>query len=246
MIACRKFVMPRVIKHPELRREELLDHAQALFLTRGYDKASLNDVIASAGISKGAFYHYFASKEALLEALAERFARQALAGVEGIAGDPGLDPLARLNALLAHSRQAKIETAPEAWTLFETMFRPENLVLFHRINLAANASFSPLLVKIIRQGVEDGTFRTFDPEGVADIVMQFGMATHDVIAKAISGGSDADMEVAIETLEKRVRLYGIALDRILGLPDGSIQIGEPGYVRAVMTARRKTESGKMR
>jgi len=234
--------MPRVIKHPELRREELLDHAQALFLKHGYDKASLNDVIAAAGVSKGAFYHYFASKEALLEALAERFARQALAGVQDVLDDPALDPLGRLNALLAKSRQAKVETAAEAWALFETMFRPENLVLFHRINLAANASFSPVLVEIIRQGVENGTFRTFDPEGVADIVMQFGMATHDVVAKAFAGGSDADMDIAIEALERRIRLYEIALDRILGLPDGSIRIGEPGYVRAVMTARRSNPS----
>lgn len=232
--------MPRVIKHPELRREELLDQAQALFLAHGYDRASLNDVIAAAGVSKGAFYHYFASKEALLEALAERFARQALAGVQDVLDDPALDPLNRLNGLLAKSRQAKIETASEAWALFETMFRPENLVLFHRINLAAGASFSPLLVKIIRQGVEDGTFRTFDPEGVADMVMQFGMATHGVVAKAIAGGSDADMDVAIEALEKRVRLYEVALNRILGLPDGSVRISEPGYVRAVMTARRRT------
>ncbi|NUS21009.1 MAG: TetR/AcrR family transcriptional regulator [Mesorhizobium sp.] len=230
--------MPRIIKHPELRREELLDHAQALFMTHGYDRASLNDVIAAAGVSKGAFYHYFASKEALLEALAERFARQALAGVQDVLGDPDLDPLGRLNALLAKSRQAKVETAAEAWALFETMFRPENLVLFHRINLAASAAFSPLLVEIIRQGVADGTFHTFDPDGVADIVMQFGLATHDVVAKAIVGGSDADMDTAIEALEKRVRLYEIALDRILRLPDGSIRIGEPGYVRAVMTARR--------
>ncbi|MDX8523760.1 TetR/AcrR family transcriptional regulator [Mesorhizobium sp. MSK_1335] len=228
--------MPRIIRHPELRREQLLDHAQALFLTHGYDRASLNDVIAAAGVSKGAFYHYFASKEALLEALAERFARQALAGVQKIVDDPNLDPLGRLNALLAQSRQ--IETAPEAWALFETLFRPENLVLFHRINLAASKSFSPILVEIIRQGVEDKTFRTFDPEGVADIVMQFGLATHDVIARAFAGGGDADMDIAIETLERRVRLYEIALDRILGLPDGSIRIGEPGYVRAVMTARR--------
>lgn len=71
-------------------------------------------------------------------------------------------------------------------------------------------------------------------------VMQFGMATHGVVAKAIASGSDADMDVAIETLEKRVRLYEVVLDRILGLPDGSIRISEPGYVRAVMTARRRT------
>ncbi|ESY78844.1 hypothetical protein X740_20020 [Mesorhizobium sp. LNHC221B00] len=76
--------------------------------------------------------------------------------------------------------------------------------------------------------------------------MQFGMATHDVVAKAFAGGSDADMDVAIETLEKRVRPYEIALDRILGLPDGSIRIAEPGYVRAVMTARRRTNAGKAR
>ncbi|TIQ41759.1 MAG: TetR/AcrR family transcriptional regulator [Mesorhizobium sp.] len=237
--------MPRVIKHPELRREELLDHAQALFLTHGYDKASLNDVIAAAGVSKGAFYHYFPSKEALLEALAERFAKHALAGVQNILADPALDPLGRLNALLAKSRQAKIETAAEAWALFETLFRPENLVLFHRINLAASASFSPHLVEIIRQGVEDGTFCTFDPEGVADIVMQFGLATHDVIAKAFASGTDADMDIAIEALEKRVRLYEIALDRILAIPDGSIRIGEPGYVRAVMTARRANPSASV-
>ncbi|SFP97030.1 transcriptional regulator, TetR family [Mesorhizobium sp. NFR06] len=234
--------MPRIIKHPELRREELLDRAQALFLTHGYDRASLNDVIAAAGISKGAFYHYFASKEALLEALAKRFAKQALAGVQGVLDDPDLDPLGRLNALMATSRQAKIDTAADAWALFETLFRPENLVLFHRINQAASSSFSPVLVEIIRQGVQDGTFRTFDPEGVADIVMQFGMATHDVIAKAFASGSDADMDIAIEALERRVRLYEIALDRILGLPDGSIRIGEPGYVRAVMTARRSNPS----
>jgi len=66
------------------------------------------------------------------------------------------------------------------------------------------------------------------------------MATHGVVAKAIASGSDADMDVAIETLEKRVRLYEVVLDRILGLPDGSIRISEPGYVRAVMTARRRT------
>ena len=85
--------MPRIIKHPDLRRQELLDCAQAMFLERGYENASLNDVIAQAGSSKGAFYHYFPSKEALLEALAGRFAQQALAQVQDVLDDPGLDAL---------------------------------------------------------------------------------------------------------------------------------------------------------
>ncbi|MFY2858998.1 TetR/AcrR family transcriptional regulator [Mycobacterium sp. THU-M104] len=47
--------MPRVVEHPDVRRAELLDLAAGLFLRRGYDNVSLNDLIAAAGISKGDF-----------------------------------------------------------------------------------------------------------------------------------------------------------------------------------------------
>src|SRR6185437_776110 len=67
----------RVLKAPAVRRAELLDCAQGLFLTRGYDQTTVNDVIAATGLSKGAFYHHFRAKEDLLEAIADRFAREA-------------------------------------------------------------------------------------------------------------------------------------------------------------------------
>jgi AcrR family transcriptional regulator len=236
--------LPRIVRHPELRRGELLDCAQALFLARGYDHASLNDVIAAAGISKGAFYHYFASKEALLEALADRFVRQALADVQDILDDPGLDALTRLNAFLAKSRRKKIEDAARQWAIFETLFRPDNLVLFHRISAAANALFTPVLTKIVQQGVKEGQFQTFDPEGVAEMLLQLGAATRGIIAKAIAIGSESEINKAIRALERRIKLYGIALDRILGLSDGSLRLTEPGYIKTVMLAR--SEAAKRR
>lgn len=236
--------MPRIVKHPELRREELLDCAQTLFLDRGYDHASLNEVIAAAGVSKGAFYHYFASKEALLEALAERFAREALTRIQEVQDEPGLDALARLNAFLARGRQNKIENAPTAWALFESLFRPENLVLFHRINAAVAALVSPILTGIIRQGVTDGVFHTFDPEGVADMILRLGGATHGIVARALVADNMDQMNEAIHALEQRIKLYEIALDRILGLPDGSLQLTGPDYVRTVMTARRQGGIGQ--
>jgi AcrR family transcriptional regulator len=230
--------MPRVVKHPEVRREELLNCAQALFLERGYDNASLNEVIAVAGVSKGAFYHYFSSKETLLEALAERFAQQALARIQDVLDDPGLNALERLNVFLARGRQNKIENAATAWALFESLFRQENLVLFHRINTAMGAVFSPILTEIIRQGVSDGVFKTFDPGGVADMILQLGTATHGIVARALAAGNEDQMTEAIHALERRVSLYEITLSRILELPDGSVRLTEPGYVRTVMMARR--------
>lgn len=68
----------RVKKHPEIRSGELLDCAQRLFFAHGYNHTTINDIIREAGVSKGAFYHYFPSKEALLEAFAARLARESL------------------------------------------------------------------------------------------------------------------------------------------------------------------------
>lgn len=228
--------MPRVIKHPELRRSQILDCAQALFLDRGYDNASLNEVIAATGLSKGAFYHYFASKDALLEALAERFAQQALAQIRSMETSD-LDALSRLNAFLARGRQNKIENAEIAWGLFEALYRPENFILFHRVIAAASALVAPVLADVVKRGVEDGTFKTPDPEGVADMMMQLSTATHGMVARALAANNARQLEDSIDAIERRIRLYEIALDRILGLVDGSIRMTEPGYTRTLFMAR---------
>jgi AcrR family transcriptional regulator len=92
--------MPRVIKHPDVRRAEMLDRASALFVLRGYDNVSLNELIADVGVSKGAFYHWFPSKDALIAALAERSANEQLAAIENSLAECRGNALDRLNAVL--------------------------------------------------------------------------------------------------------------------------------------------------
>lgn len=231
--------MPRIVKHPERRQNEFLDCAQTLFLERGYDKVSLNEVIIAAGVSKGAFYHYFASKQALLEALATRFAEAAFARARSVLDDPDLDAIERLNAFLAKGRQDKIDNVETVWALFEPLFRPENLVLFHRINVTVRALVSPVLTEIITQGVADGIFDTFDPEGAADMILQLSTTTQGIVSTALNADGPEQMDEAIHALERRIRLYEIALARILCLADGSIRLAEPGYIRTMMAAGRK-------
>ena len=87
----------RVLKAPAVRRGELIDCAQRLFLSQGYERTTINEVISATGLSKGAFYHHFRSKEDLLEAIAGRFAQQSLGFVEALQADETLGALARLN-----------------------------------------------------------------------------------------------------------------------------------------------------
>ena len=51
----------RTVMAPEERRRELLECAERLFFARGYDSTSVEEIIGAAGVSKGAFYHYFQS-----------------------------------------------------------------------------------------------------------------------------------------------------------------------------------------
>jgi TetR/AcrR family transcriptional regulator, cholesterol catabolism regulator len=90
--------MPRLVKPRAVRRAELLDKALALFLERGYENVSLNDLLATESTSKGAFYHYFPSKEALVTALAERSAAEAFEALHPVFALPGKNALDRLNA----------------------------------------------------------------------------------------------------------------------------------------------------
>ncbi|WP_439499744.1 TetR/AcrR family transcriptional regulator [Bosea sp. (in: a-proteobacteria)] len=229
--------MPRVVKHPEDRRGELLDCAQALFFERGYEGTTIADIIAKAGVSKGGFYHHYASKEELLEALAARLAQAAVVRVQDILDDDGLDALTRLNAFLARSRQMKLEDAPKLRAAFDVLFRPENIVLYHRVNAASITVMLPVLTRIIAQGKAEGAFDVPDAEAAAEIVLQIGASTHGAVARTIMAAGTPEAEAAIEALDARFRFLGIAADRILGLPDGSLTFVEPGFTRAVMAPR---------
>jgi AcrR family transcriptional regulator len=229
--------MPRIVKSADDRRNEILDGAQALFFERGYERTTVNDVIAKVGISKGGFYHHFTAKEDLLEGITARLAQDAVARVRDILDDPALGALERLNAFLARSRQMKLEDAPKLRAAFDVIFRPENLLLYHRINAASIAVMRPVLTRIIVEGTTEGAFAVPEPEAAADIILHIGASTHDIMARTIAASGTAEEDAAIEALDRRLRFYGIAVDRILGLPDDSVPFVEPGFTRAVMKAR---------
>ncbi len=90
--------MARIVKEEEyaIRRNEILDAAQKLIYTKGYNQMTIQDVLDELKISKGAFYHYFNSKQALLEALIERIQMEANEMLTPIVDDPHLSAMEKL------------------------------------------------------------------------------------------------------------------------------------------------------
>jgi len=236
--------MPRVVKHPDIRRAELLDRAAGLFLRHGYDNVSLNDLIADAGVSKGAFYHWFPSKDALVAALAERSAREEFAFVEGAVAACGGDALARLNAVLQAGFDANIKMGgPEQLAAMVSLLRPDNAHLYRRILAVEEALFLPVLTRLISEGVAEGVFDTFDPEGVADMIYGLAARTNSNVVEVSRAADEAARDRAIDRLTTRFRLHGLAIDRILGLPDGSITTLTRAQVESLVEALPRNWAG---
>ncbi|MDB5483111.1 MAG: TetR family transcriptional regulator [Caulobacteraceae bacterium] len=215
---------PRVVKAAALRRLELTDLAQRLFLERGYERTTVNDVIEAAGVSKGAFYHHFRAKEDLLEAIAERFARQSLASVGEVRADPVLNAVQRLNGMLTRMRAWKRETMPELRAMFSALVRPENAVLYYRIVGAVFAAIAPALTEVIEEGRREGVFDVADPALAAEAMISLSEGRRRLTVEAMALADRGDVKGAAGMLAPRLRAEGAMLDRILGLPQGSIAL----------------------
>lgn len=229
----------RVLKAPEVRRAELVNCAQGLFLTRGYERTSINDVITAAGVSKGAFYHHFRSKEDLLEAIAARFARESVVFIGRVKADHTLDALSRLNRLLSLRREWKREHIAELRAMFTTLLRPENAVLYHRILGAVFEVVTPALAQMIAQGEAEGRFHAGDPRVAAETLLGLANGRRALIMAALAA-AETDPETGVRMIAERIRAEEHIANRVLGLTAGSVDLlGAEDALRDMIQAWRQ-------
>jgi AcrR family transcriptional regulator len=224
----------RVLKAPAVRRAELIDRAQELFLTRGYERTTINDVIAAAGLSKGAFYHHFRSKEDLLEAIADRFAHESLAFTRNLQADRSLNALQRLNLLLSLGRDWKREHIVELRAMFTTLLHPENATLYHRIVDTVSAVLAPALAEIIEQGEAERVFDAGEPRLVAEILLGLSNGRRALVIVALEA-AETDVEAGLSMIVTRVRAEEAIINRLIGLKSGGVDLmGPVSALRAML------------
>jgi hypothetical protein len=92
------------------------------------------------------------------------------------------------------------------------------------------------LTKVISDGVAEGIFDTFDPEGVGDMIQALAGRTNSKILDVVGAADEPARGHAIAVLTTRFRLLGLAIDRILGLPDASITVLTRDQVASLVAA----------
>ncbi len=156
-----------------LRRDEFIDAAQRLIASKGYEQMSVQEILDELGASKGAFYHYFDSKEALLSAVVERLTDAGVEATRPVAEDPTLTAVEKMDRLFSTVAAYKAARKDFLIALLDVWFSDANVMVRDRFRRGMVDRLTPLFAGIIRQGQAEGTFVEGDPTDVARVLVSF-------------------------------------------------------------------------
>lgn len=162
--------MPRTHLSAPDRRAQIMDAAQQLFLAKGYEATTVEDVLAAVGIAKGTLYHHFRSKEAILEGIVARTCQEVAERAAQAAKSTSGPTLPRLLAVMAAARADEQDIALSQHLLAAGNQR------FHLMSLTqAYELLVPVLAQVVAEGVESGELTTTDPTTDVEVILAAGV-----------------------------------------------------------------------
>jgi AcrR family transcriptional regulator len=208
-----------------VRRDAFLDVAQRLILSRGYDGFSIQDVLDETGASKGAFYHYFGAKSDLLEAIVERMADGIQERWNEIMARPDVSAIERFEAIFATTAQYKNARRELSLALLEAWLSDRNTVLREKLRQLVNRRLTPVLERILRQGIDDGEFSSSNAAGTAHVIVALIVGIQDEAVRLFVARQRNEVEY--EDVVRFFAAYSEAVDRLLGLEPGRLSLTDP-------------------
>lgn len=152
----------------EERREQLLEVAERLFLSKGYEKTAVSDIVREAGVAQGTFYCHFKTKEDILVAVVRRTATAEVEGrIQAVVGNENLSYTERLHGLVA----AVFEFVSAKRDFFEYIHQDANAALHHRLTGTTGRIVRKYLVALLEEGAAKGYFHVPYPEETADFFL---------------------------------------------------------------------------
>lgn len=156
-------------KYPEETQKRILDVSTRLFFEKGYDQTSLQDIIDGlGGMTKGAIYHHFRSKEDILIAVVNRMSDENSAKMARIRDDVSLTGKQKLEQMFSESLTNPRQK--DMFTITPNLMENPKLLVYYLKNVA-DTVVPDYIVPVIKQGVEDGSIETDYPEELADAIM---------------------------------------------------------------------------
>ncbi len=192
----------------EERREQILDAAMRVFAERGLHEARMDDIAEQSGLSKGALYLYYKSKDAIIAALLRQFFKVEMRDMQRLLTGEGLVS----ERLLTYTRQVAIEmermmaVASLAWEFYAIAARQKIVREYFKEYFA---EYRNVLTALIQTGIDRGEFRPVSAEQTAITLtgLYEGLALLAVVdanATQWPDQAEASLELLLDGLRTRL------------------------------------------
>ena len=156
-------------RHPEETVNLILDVAFRLFMEKGYEHTSIQDIIDHlGGLSKGAIYHHFKSKEDILVAVSDRMTAESNQMLAVIRDRSDLSGREKLKTIFAESINRPVQN--DIFTVAPD-FHNNPKLLFSLLHDTIDNAAPNYILPIIQQGISDGSIETDYPEQLAELIL---------------------------------------------------------------------------
>ena len=198
----------RMVKDAKERRNEILDVAERLFGTKGFDHTSTNDILNEVGIARGTLYYHFKSKEDILNAMIDRITDRLISKAKSIVLQKEVPVLQRLTLAV---RALNVES-PAGSVILEQVHKPQNALLHQKLQESLLAEVNPLVTELIEEAIEQGICHTDYPAEGVEMTLLYSNTVFDDLAQ-----NDGEI--------KRIKIEAFIynLERLLGMERGSMQ-----------------------
>ena len=198
----------KTVKEGEVRRREILVAARELFVKKGYEQTSVNDILKIVDIAKGTFYYYFASKEEVLEAIILDIVNEGALRAEHILKDKSIPLVSRI--MMAIMAQApEFEGSDE---IKEELHKVENTKLERLYLRAMLKRMTLVLQEPVLEGIELNIFNMEYPTECIESILLLGHMMFDCDV----------FEWKMEDYPRKIQAFLRNVERMFGTKEGEL------------------------
>ena len=195
--------MARITKDPEIRKKEFIKAASELFMEKGFDKTSVNDITNRVGMSHGSFFYYFKSKNEVMKAVIRDNLDSWEEFMMNLVENDELNALQKMQTIF----NLVIKSQRTKQNITDFFQKEGNAVMYQEHRKKSRKVIYPFITQIIDQGVNEGLFNIEFPRETVEYV---GYVLENLGDDLKSVQSDAEYYRKIGALE-------IFLARVAGI-----------------------------
>ena len=191
------------------KKRELIDSSYNLFITKGYDNTSIDEIIKEVNIAKGTFYYYFESKEEILNQVINTMIDKEIEKASQFIGMP-IPVEQKVVGIISSLRPSNNEV-----NIANALNDESNIKMHNKVNKRIIEEATILLKDVVLEGIEKGIF---DCNNIEERIKMILIMSNELFDNELI--SKKDVEVFIDTTEKVLGAKSGSLNFILELIGG--------------------------